>query len=627
MVRVVSALARTTSLGPDRRRRVRVGTLVGCAVLIPTLALVGVLGGSMADAWHEHRAADRLQSDVGELSAIVESRSAVADEQLAASLLAAAADLDLATADLEAVYGIDPVEQLEAARAAVDADPLLSADPRFAEHRAALDELRRALDAGTVGLEEVAATMLAFTGAVDDRWADRLDGVLRSDSVDALPGGTRARLDVLRHAHLLLIAGNERTQLARLVLREGATTEEVAGLLAADGRYDAGIEAIEDELGPAGSSVWEQLTSDPQVARFEQTLREATAVAASGTPPPLAEDELAFAGAFAGAAQWTEQLTDLVQAAATDLSAWATDRADAANRTLVLRAGTAVLLVAVSFGAAALVARSLVRPVQRLGAAARQVRDGRLGDSRLDTRGPRELADAASAFNDMTTTLAAIEEQAVILAEDPGRAEVPEQLPGRTGQALHTALERLRDVILVGERRRDELHERSIRDPLTGLLNRSAAVDALARHLAAGERESRPTAVLFIDLDGLKQINDGHGHEAGDVALCTVADALRATTRDADAVARYGGDEFLVAGAAGDLDEVGALAERVRQEVRSSPFVHHGDVLAVSCSIGVAVAAPGAAQVDELIARADAAVYEAKRDGRDRVAWASMVGG
>lgn len=626
-MRTVSALAPTTSLGPHRRRRVRVGTLVGAAVLIPTLALVGVLGGSMADAWREHRAAEGLQSDVGELSAIVESRSAVADEQLATSLLAAAADLDLAPSDLEAIYGIDPVEQLETARERVDADPVLAADPRFAQHRGALDELRLAVDAETVGLEEVAGTMLAFTEEVDDLWTERLAAVLRSDAQGALPAGSRARLDVLRHAHLALVAANERTQLGRLVLREGASVAEVAGLLAADGRYLEAVEGFEGELGPHGLATWEEVSADAEVDRFEQTLELATQVAASGAAPPLAGSTAAFAEAFAGATPWSELHIALVQAAATDLSEWATDRADAANRTLVLRAATAALLVAVSFGAAALVARALVRPVRRLGAAARQVRDGRLDGSRLDIRGPRELADAASAFNDMTTTLAAIEEQAVILAEDPGRAEVPERLPGRTGQALHTALERLRQVIVVGERRRDELHERSIRDPLTGLLNRSAALDALARHLAAGERDDRPTAVLFIDLDGLKQINDGHGHEAGDVALRTVADALRATTRDADAVARYGGDEFLVSGAAGDLDEVEALAERVRQEVRSSPFVHRGHVLAVSCSIGVAVAAPGTVRVDELVARADAAVYEAKRAGRDRVAWASMVGG
>lgn len=626
-MRIVSAPAPTTSLGPDHRRRVRVGTLVGAAVLIPTLALVGVLGGSMTDAWREHRAADGLQSDVDELSAIVESRSAVGDEQLATSLLAAAADLDLAPSDLEAIYGVDPVEQLETARARVDADPVLAAEPRFAEHRSALDELRQSVDADAVGLEEVAATMLAFTGEVDDLWTARLAAVLRSDARGELPAGSRARLDVLRHAHLALVAANERTQLGRLVLREGASAGEVAELLAADGRYLEGVAGFEGELGPHGLATWEELSADAEVDRFEQTLELATQVAASGAAPPLAESTAAFAEAFAGATQWSELHIALVQAAATDLSEWATDRADAANRTLVLRAVTAVLLVAVSFGAAALVARSLVRPVQRLGAAAREVRDGRLDGSRLDIRGPRELAEAASAFNDMTTTLAAIEEQAVILAEDPGRAEVPEQLPGRTGQALHTALERLRQVIVVGERRRDELQERSVRDPLTGLLNRSAALDALARRLAAGERDDRPTAVLFIDLDGLKQINDGHGHEAGDVALRTVADALRATTRDADAVARYGGDEFLVSGAAGNLDEVEALAERVRQEVRSSPFVHHGHVLAVSCSIGVAVAAPGTVRVDELVARADAAVYEAKRAGRDRVAWASMVGG
>jgi diguanylate cyclase (GGDEF)-like protein len=221
----------------------------------------------------------------------------------------------------------------------------------------------------------------------------------------------------------------------------------------------------------------------------------------------------------------------------------------------------------------------------------------------------------------MAATLAEVEEQAVLLAEDPGGADEPASLPGRTGAALHTAFGRLRSSILLGERQRQELHELATHDQLTGLLNRAAALDALERGLAGDVREGRRTMVLFIDVDGLKQINDDHGHVGGDAVLRLVADALRAATRASDALARYGGDEFLVIGSVDGPPEVEALAERIRAGVASEAGAGDERLGAVSCSIGMAVSGPGQTSPDALVRRADAALYGAKRDGRDRTRW------
>lgn len=127
--------------------------------------------------------------------------------------------------------------------------------------------------------------------------------------------------------------------------------------------------------------------------------------------------------------------------------------------------------------------------------------------------------------------------------------------------------------------------------------------------------------VLFVDLDGLKQLNDRHGHDAGDAALVVVADALRATTRVDDAVARLGGDEFIVAGGADGPAEVAALSERIRAAVDSSSLLWRGNHLRVQCSIGMAVSGDVATTADDLVHEADLALYEAKHQGRDRAAW------
>jgi diguanylate cyclase (GGDEF)-like protein len=127
---------------------------------------------------------------------------------------------------------------------------------------------------------------------------------------------------------------------------------------------------------------------------------------------------------------------------------------------------------------------------------------------------------------------------------------------------------------------------------------------------------------LFIDLDGLKAINDVHGHAAGDDALTLTAEALRATTRQSDVVARIGGDEFLVAGMVIEgRDEVHQLAERIREAVADQELACAGGPVELHCSIGVALTEQDDETVDSLVRKADAALYDAKRAGRNRVAF------
>ncbi len=172
----------------------------------------------------------------------------------------------------------------------------------------------------------------------------------------------------------------------------------------------------------------------------------------------------------------------------------------------------------------------------------------------------------------------------------------------------------------VTERRRVEeelraltatLAERAVRDPLTGLANRTLLEERLRAVLARDARSGQSTAVLFLDLDGFKAVNDEHGHAAGDVVLKTVAQRLMAAVRPSDTVARIGGDEFVVLVEGATDKGIAGLVERIG--VVASERVPTLD-LQVGVSIGVALAHAGNGEPQALLAAADRAMYAAKND-------------
>jgi diguanylate cyclase (GGDEF)-like protein len=173
--------------------------------------------------------------------------------------------------------------------------------------------------------------------------------------------------------------------------------------------------------------------------------------------------------------------------------------------------------------------------------------------------------------------------------------------------AAHEALEALQD----------ELAVQATHDPMTGLVNRTQSMRLLAGALGRSRRRGTDVGLLFIDLDGFKDVNDNHGHRSGDVVLQRVAERMTREIRDGDFVGRLGGDEFVVGVEdVADEDAVVALANRLIAAASAPVTVDETHTVRVGASVGIALGRGGETDVESLLHEADVAVYQAKAAGR-----------
>lgn len=237
--------------------------------------------------------------------------------------------------------------------------------------------------------------------------------------------------------------------------------------------------------------------------------------------------------------------------------------------------------------------------------------------------------------------LAAVEE---VMANGQSSIEAP--LRAKDGHLVHFALSGVRFEIegksyLMGvgidvtERKRmeEKVHQLAFHDPLTNLPNRRLLNDRLSRAMAAGKRKARYGALMFIDLDNFKQLNDSHGHEVGDLLLIEAAQRLKSCVREMDTVARFGGDEFVVVISELETDgehsvaQASAIAEKIREALaapyslavrnetgRRSTIQHH-----CTASIGLTLFLGQTVGQDDILKHADRAMYQAKKSGRNSI--------
>jgi diguanylate cyclase (GGDEF)-like protein/PAS domain S-box-containing protein len=189
-----------------------------------------------------------------------------------------------------------------------------------------------------------------------------------------------------------------------------------------------------------------------------------------------------------------------------------------------------------------------------------------------------------------------------------------------TQQRLSVAIAGQTALSLASLRLRETLREQSIRDPLTGLFNRRFMQESLTRELLRSKRKKCPLAVVFMDLDHFKRVNDTFGHDAGDTVLRSVAEALRTHYRADDVVCRYGGEEFAVILPESTAEEAAKRSEGLRTAVKQLRVGHDGKLLdGITLSMGIAAFPGHASSEEELLKLADTALYESKSRGRDRI--------
>ena len=176
-------------------------------------------------------------------------------------------------------------------------------------------------------------------------------------------------------------------------------------------------------------------------------------------------------------------------------------------------------------------------------------------------------------------------------------------------------------VLDISKRHQEEesLRHMAEHDGLTGLPNRRAFSAALGQQLAVVRRYGPDGALLLLDLDNFKAVNDVHGHSAGDVVLRQVADVIREQLRDSDYAARIGGDEFSIMLPKGNVAAVAIVAERLVKAIAAMGHEHaHDGIAEIACSIGVAMFLPSTSSASAITELADAAMYEAKAAGRNQ---------
>ncbi|WP_146191640.1 GGDEF domain-containing protein [Azospirillum humicireducens] len=165
----------------------------------------------------------------------------------------------------------------------------------------------------------------------------------------------------------------------------------------------------------------------------------------------------------------------------------------------------------------------------------------------------------------------------------------------------------------------EKMYEAAVLDPLTRIYNRRYFFGLLHQYIEKNMRAKQRLALIIIDIDHFKILNDTYGHQVGDFALRHVSSLICLTVRAGDKVCRFGGEEFTILLNEVDLPEATSIAERIRATVEDNPLLYEGAVIPMTVSIGVATLDHAFGSPDRLFALADARMYEAKNAGRNQV--------
>jgi diguanylate cyclase (GGDEF)-like protein len=587
-------------------------------VLVPAV-LLAVIGGTAIV--RQSRVADRLaqvHQEIGVLAGLTDLRRALLEARAPVELKVRAASIGLDEAAARRLLAVDQIDGSDLGDVATRLQKLPPDAQPFSA--AQLDALRAASDRGTD--VELIDQFDELDQLARQEWEQRLR-VLETRVVEAGSAALDRRLDDLVAATRAgSAAGTMTTKLADYWFATVADDDRAeparTAIAVAAQQFDEAMDQLAHSSEPSVAAVAREILEAKPGTPFGRAIDDAVA----GRPPaPLVDgvDATQVAATFRASVELFQPLLDAMEARTAQLDETAGRLADDADRMATLSIlgliAALVLLLVVSLAVAA----SLDKPLSRLIEGMRRVGEGDLDVGPLPVDGPTEFAEAAAAFNDVVANLSRVEGKVDALATgtvDDHRMR--EALPGALGDSLEHSIQLLTDSIAERNALQARLAYQATHDALTLLPNRPGALDALDRAIARSKRTGSALAVLFLDLDGFKAVNDTFGHQTGDDVLCEVARRLSDEARAGDFCARLGGDEFVVvaenvAGVEGARSLARRVAHRIAEPFAVGPAGLKETRLGVS--IGIALRTEHTDTPLAILARADEAAYQAKRAG------------
>ncbi len=327
--------------------------------------------------------------------------------------------------------------QLPKITAQLAAYPTFSSTPALRADVKELTELVPKVASDTVTYATVQPFATKMAADVDDVWYGDYDRLQADIAAWQPPGSFEVHAAALRQTYQAFLAGGHEIEGAIYVLEGTGPSGAKQELIQASGDYQAATSQFVGHLSPNAQRAWNQLQSSPADQHFAATIQQGLNVALNNLRPPFLGN-LTFAGqSMAPGLNYLADLNRLVTSASTDLSDTAAAQAHAARGRLIGELAFLTALAAICVGGVVVASRMLTRPLKKLADVAHRIRSGDFDTERLDEEGPQEIATTTEAFNEMTSTLKAVQGKAVALAaEDPSDPDLLTPLPGRTGQAL-----------------------------------------------------------------------------------------------------------------------------------------------------------------------------------------------
>ena len=615
------------AIAPKPSIRYPIGWLLALLIAVPLAGAAWFAIQDARDASAERREAAVVDQSVRRLVILTELRARLLDERNWYSAISGLQELGIDSNFLELLFGINLANELAQSQDQVD---LLIAEMNTPELVAQLERVR-ATESNDFKLN--AARYTPIETALDNESDQAVDRLMER-------AGTLDGADELVTSLRILSASTEARQaisdeftafFGAQFSSERSTTNRISDTMEQRAiRADAEADILRLALpGSNAHASIRNIGESPDAAAFDEAVGElldGRLVPTGVEFTAIVDDFDQIVENFNASTVSTNLYFSLVEAAGTDALDASDGLSSQANRQQqqALASIGALGLISLIVGAAA--TQAIRRPVRRLSNVAMRISSGDSHARFSNAGGSVEIRSAGNALDEAAEHLQLAEQQAKALADgDLDHPVLSHQNAGTLGASLQAAVGALATSMQEREEFRRRMTHEATHDGLTGIANRNASLSQLNRGLDRTRRSETSLAVLFIDLDDFKAVNDNHGHRAGDTVLRTIAQRMVNTARSGDHVGRLGGDEFVViAEPVDDIDDAVQLAERLLEKL-IEPIQFEGALLKVGASIGISMsdsfATPESERADgsDLLRDADLAVYKAKSEGRGRI--------